>query len=204
MTNQMFSRLGAGCGAVFSVALFAANGEGNPGYVGTVVGLAALAFFVPFLAYLCSVLRGAEGESGWLSTTAFAAGLAGITIKLVSGVPEIADRHVADDTALHDALEGMAEAATATSMYPLALLLAAVAVLTFRTRVLPRGLGIGAAATSVALAVNGCFLDPGSFPALLLFVLWTLAASVVLLRRAASAEPRKAQARPALPAEEAP
>lgn len=38
------------------------------------------------------------------------------------------------------------------------------------------------AAMSAALALNGCFLGTGSVPALLLFVLWTLLASVYLLR----------------------
>ena len=114
MTTRMLPRLGAGCGAVFSVALFAAHGNGNPGYARTVVGLFALAFFLPFLAYLCSLLREAEGENGWLATTAFAAGLTGITIKLMSGAPEIAYRHVADRTPAHRALEGIAEGATVT------------------------------------------------------------------------------------------
>jgi hypothetical protein len=180
----MFPRLGAACGALFSVALFAANGEGNPGYAATVVGLFALLLFLPFLSYLYSLLREAEGENGWLSTTAFAAGLAGTTIKLLSGAPEIADRHVTDGTPLHKALGGIADAATVISLYPLAVLLAAVAALTFRTEVLPRWLGLGAAATAIALAVNGSFLYPGSVPGLLLFVLWTLIASVVLFRRA--------------------
>ena len=192
MTTRMSPRLGAGCGAVFSVALFLAHGNGNPGYARTVVALFALAFFLPFLAYLCSVLREAEGENGWLATTAFAAGLTGITIKLMSGVPEIAYRHVADGTPAHRALEGIADGATVISLYPLAVLLAVVAVLTFRTGVLPRWLGLGAAVTAVALAINGGFIHAENMPGLLLFVLWTLVASIVLFRRT-QGEPARAR-----------
>ena len=42
---------------------------------------------------------------------------------------------------------------------------------------------IGAAVTAVALVVNGAFLNASFVPALLLFILWTLAASVYLVRR---------------------
>jgi hypothetical protein len=69
-------------------------------------------------------------------------------------------------------------------MYPLALLLAAVAVITLRTRALPRWLGYGAAVTAAALAVNAGFLHATIVPAFLLFAVWTLATSVVLFVRA--------------------
>ena len=66
---------------------------------------------------------------------------------------------------------------------PLAVFCAAVAIVGFRTRALPRWLASGAAVTAVALAVNGGFLGTDSVPALLLFALWILLASVHLLRR---------------------
>jgi len=69
------------------------------------------------------------------------------------------------------------------SLYPLAVFCAATAIVAFRTRALPRWLAAGAAVTAAALAVNGAFLGTGSVPALLLFLLWTLLASVHLLRR---------------------
>jgi hypothetical protein len=37
--------------------------------------------------------------------------------------------------------------------------------------------------TAAALVVNGSFLGASSVPALLLFILWTLAASIYLVRR---------------------
>ena len=136
MTNQIMPRAGAGCGALFAVALIAAsNGSADASYV---AGLAAIALFLPFLAYLCSLLRQAEGEGGWLAPAALAAGLAGITIKLASVAPEIAANHLPAG-AMHNALQDIANAATVISMYPLALLLAAVATIALRTRVLPRG-----------------------------------------------------------------
>jgi hypothetical protein len=182
VTDQSFPRLGAACGILFSVGLFSASSIG--GYVGIVVGSAALVLFLPFLGYLWRLLQVAEGESGWLSATAFAAGLVGITIKLLSIVPEAARRHVSEGTPLYKVLDDMLDAATVMSLLPLALFLGVVVVLTARTRVLPRWLRIGGAATAVVLAINGGFLYTDSAPGLLLFVLWTLVASVVLLRRA--------------------
>jgi hypothetical protein len=60
---------------------------------------------------------------------------------------------------------------------------AATAIVALRTRVLPRWLAAGAAVTAVALVVNGGFLNAGFVPALVLFIAWTLVASVYLVRR---------------------
>jgi hypothetical protein len=184
MTNRMIPRTGAACGALFAVALTAAsNGSADGNYI---AGLAALALFLPFLAYLCSLLREAEGEGGWLAPAALAAGAAGMTVKLASVAPDIAANHLAAG-ATRSALEGTANAATVISMYPLALLLAAVAVIILRTRVLSRWLGYGAAVTAAALAVNAGFINATVVPAFLLFAIWTLTASAVLFIKARSA-----------------
>ena len=181
MTSQIMPRTGAGCGALFAVALTAAsNGSADASYI---AGFAALALFLPFLAYLCLVLREAEGEHGWLTMAALAAGTAGITIKLGSGAPEIAANHLANGI-VHNALQDIANVATVTSMYPLALMLGAVAVIVLRTRVLSRWLGYGAAVTAAALAVNAGFINATIVPAFLLFAVWTLAASAVLFVKA--------------------
>ena len=183
MTSQMMPRTGAGCGALFAVALIAtSNGSADASYI---AGGAALALFLPFLAYLCALLRQAEGEHGWLATAALAAGVAGMTIKLASGAPEIAANHLASG-AVHNALQDIANTATVISMYPLALLAAAVAIIALRTRILPRWLGYGSAVTAAALAVNAGFLYATIVPAFLLFTLWTLAASVTLFIKARS------------------
>src|SRR2546423_12168573 len=143
MTTPPFARLGAACGIIFAVGMFLT--AGSFGLRG--LGLAAIVVFIPFLAYLCSVLRQAEGSGGWLAQVAFAGGLSGITLKLASIAPEIATHrfHIAGGTQLHDGLQGVADAATDISLYPLAVMLAATAVVALRTQALPPWLGVGAA-----------------------------------------------------------
>jgi Na+/alanine symporter len=84
----------------------------------------------------------------------------------------------------------MADGGTLLCLYPLALFCAATAIVALRTGVLPRWLGAGAAVTAAALAVNGAFLEASFVPALLLFLAWTLVASVYLVRRS-SREPAR-------------
>jgi hypothetical protein len=187
MNQPMIPRVGAACGAVFAIVLTVAAGDGSQPFSGprAVAGIAALTLAVPFLAYLTSVLRHAEGPGGWLAPAALAAGIAGLTLKLGSGAPELAihQAHLAAGTQLHSALDAIGGAATVLSLYPLAVFCAATAIVAFRTHALPRWLATGAAVTAAALAVNGSFLTTSSVPALLLFLLWTLLASVHLLRQ---------------------
>jgi hypothetical protein len=180
MTGATRERVGAASGAVFAVVLFAADSAG--GYGKIVAGIAALSLFIPFLATLTHTLRMGD-EGGWLSTTAFAAGLAAITIKLISAVPEIAERDLAPDSPTYKALVSFGDAAFSVTLFPLAIFFAATAAVVLASRVLPRWLGIGAAVTAAALAVNACFIDASFGPAFLLFIAWTFAASIVLLRR---------------------
>jgi len=180
-TTRMYPYLGAACGGLFSIGLF--TGASEQMYP---LALAGLALFVPFLGYLCSVLRDAEGEHGWLSGTALAAGIAGITLKLASIAPEIAiRRHDYDGAGVHRALTGIADGATVLCLWPLGVFAGAVAILVLRTHVLPRWLGAMGGFTAVALIVNGSIINAGFVPALLLFVAWVLALSIVLVRRAA-------------------
>ena len=186
MTRPMLSRLGASCGIVFPIALFLAVGDGKqfaPWRV--VVATWAIVLALPFLVYLYSLLRAAEGEDGWLSTAALVAGVAGILLKLTSHAPELAIHRegIAKGTALYKALDSTAGAATLASLYPLAICCAAVAVIALRERVLPGWLGMLAALTAAALAVNAAFVYASFVPAFLLFLLWTLLTSIVLLRR---------------------
>jgi hypothetical protein len=182
------SRAGASCGALFAIVLFVAAGNGNESYLAprAVAGLAALTLFIPFLAYVCSLLRAAEGPNGWLATAALAGGITGITLKVVSTIPELAlhRAHVADGTELHRLCESLADGATVIALFPLAVFCAAAAIVAFRTSVLPTWLAASAAVTAAALAINGAFLEATFVPALLLFIAWTLAASVHLLVRA--------------------
>jgi hypothetical protein len=187
MNQPTLSRLGAACGAVFAIVLTVAAGNGNESFSGprAVAGIAAITLAVPFIAYLCSVLREAGGADGWLVSTAFAAGITGIVLKLGSGAPELAmhKAHLIAGTQLNTAINAIGDGATVLCLYPLAVFCAATAIVAFRTRALPRWLAAGAAITAAALAVNGAVLGTDSVPALLLFLLWTLLASVHLLRR---------------------
>src|SRR5437879_5441391 len=187
MTSKpMLPRLGAACGIVFPIAMFLAVGNGNhftPWRAVTATW--ALVLALPFLAYLWSLLHAAEGEGGWLATLALVAGVSGVLLKLASHAPELAIHRdgIAKGTQLYKALDNSAGAATLMSLYPLAVCCAAVAVLALRQRVFPRWLGIFTAVTAVALAVNAGFVYASFVPALLLFLLWTLVTSIVLLRR---------------------
>jgi hypothetical protein len=181
MTARPFARLGPACGVLSSGALFVL-----PQHELKPVHVAAFVLLLPFLAYLCSLLRAAEGPSGWLGETALAAGIVGITLKLASVTPEIAitNNHITDGTALHSGLQGIADAATVLCLYPLGVMVAAVCAVGLRTRTIPLWLSIFAGVTAVALFVNGSFLDASNVPALLVFLIWTLLAGIVLLRRA--------------------
>lgn len=187
MNQSTLPRLGAACGAVFAIVLAVANGNGTQTFSGprAIAGIAALTLALPFIAYLCSVLRQADGADGWLVSTALAAGITGIVLKLGSGAPDLAvhTAHLTAGTQLNTAIEAIADGATVLSLYPLAVFCTATAIVAFRTRALPRWLSVGAAVTAAALAINGGFLSTDSVPALLLFVLWTLLTSVHLLRR---------------------
>ena len=187
MTAPRSSRFGAASGAVFAIVLFVASGSGDAAYLAprAIAGLAALALFVPFLAYLCSVLRAAEGDDGWLATTALVAGTVGITVKIVSTAPALAlhRAHIADGTQLHRLFDALDGGATVIALYPLAIACAAIAAAALHTAALPRWLAVGAALTALALAVNGAFLEASFVPALLLFIAWTFAASIHLSRK---------------------
>jgi hypothetical protein len=187
MNQPTLSRLGAACGAVFAIVLTVAAGNGDESFSGprAVAGIAAITLAVPFIAYLCSVLRESEEADSWLVSTAFAAGITGIVLKLGSGAPELAmhKAHLTAGTPLNTAISAIADGATVLSLYPLAVFCAATAIVAFRARALPRWLAVGAAVTAAALAINGAFLGSDFVPALLLFLLWTLLASVHLLRR---------------------
>lgn len=187
MHKVILPRFGAASGAVFAVVLFVASGDGSGSFstARAVVGLVAITLALPFVAYVARLLREAEGPNGWLAPTALAGGIVGIALKLGSVVPELAIHrdHIADGTQLHQAFQAMADGATLFCLYPLAVFCAATAIVALRTHVLPRWLGAGAAVTAAALVVNGAFLESSFVPALLLFLVWTLAASLYLVRR---------------------
>lgn len=183
MYERILPRIGAACGALYVVLLFGLSSTGSDSTIVVVGELIGLLLFIPFIGYLCSLLREAEGPGGWLATTALGAGLVNIAIKLGSIAPANAADRFADATATHQALDVMNSTAFIATMLPLSVFMATVAIVIVRTRVLPRWLGWLAAVTAPLLLVNGMFLDAEFGPAFLLFLLWTLLASVVLAVR---------------------
>ena len=183
MYERILPRLGAASGALFVVLLFGLSSMGSDSTGVIVLELIGLLLFIPFLGYLWSVLREAEGPGGWLATTAFGAGLVDVTIKLGSVAPGKAADNFGEATPIHKALEDVNSVSFIVTMLPLGVLMAAVAVITLKTRVLPGWLGWLAAVTAPLLLVNGMFLDAEFGPAFLLFLLWTLLASVFLTVR---------------------
>jgi hypothetical protein len=197
MNRPLLPRFAAACGVVFPIAMFLAVGNGNTFAPWRAVASTwALVLFLPFLAYLCGLLRAAAPDDAWLPTLALVAGTSGVLLKLMSHAPELAihQDHLAKGTPLYKALDHTAGAATILCLYPLAIYAAAVAVIVLRERALPRWIGIFAALTAAALVINGGFVFAGFVPALLLFLLWTLVTGVVLLRRTWAASTQVAYA----------
>ena len=152
MYERILPRLGAASGALFVVLLFGPSSSGSDAAIILVLELLGLLLFIPFLGYLWSVLREAEGPGGWLATTAFGAGLVDVTLKLGSLPPGKVADDFGDSTAVHKALEDMNSVAFIATMLPLGVLMAAVAVIVLKTRVLPLWLGWLAAVTAPLLS----------------------------------------------------
>ena len=195
MQGRIWPRLGALCGVLYVVLLMGSTSTGSDAQIVIAVELIAILLFLPFLGYLYSVLSRAEGEGAWLSPTAFGAGLVDLTIKLGSIAPAFASRAEGLDPQIHQALEKMNSVAFIATMLPLGVMMAAVAAVALKTRVLPPWLGLLAAITAPACLVNGMFLDAEFGAAFLLFLLWVVVASIVLTVRAGRA-PVEAAANP--------
>jgi hypothetical protein len=174
VNTRTSAKVGAACGIASPLALTAGRSSA------LMLAVFGLALFVPFLAYICNQLRKAEAEGGWLASAAFGAGLMGMTLKLSSGVPEIAYKGIATGSNAHRALEGLANGATIASLYPFAIFTAIVAVQSLRSNALPHWLGALAGLTAIALLINGSFEYAGTVPGLLMFIIWTLIAGIAL------------------------
>ena len=192
MSERLWQQLGAACGILYVVLIMVGNSiGGSTSMVAIFLVFLALTLFLFFLGSLWAFLRRAEGDSGWLSTTAFGGGLVAIAVKLVGDAPLLAARRAGEgfDPQLAPALLDTYQASYWLHFFPLAVLLAAFAIVTIRSGGLPRWLGWAAAVISVALiagaAVGSANLDSewAGFP-FLLSMLWTLVTSIVLMRRA--------------------
>ena len=193
MADRLWGRMSAACGIVYVVLLIGGSSIGGPDIqLAFFVEMLAFLFFLFFLGSLWSNLRRAEGESGCLSATAFGAGVMSITIKVASAAPVLAARYRAGDgldPQLARTLQDINDASFGLSFFPLAVLLAAFAIVAIRSNTLPRWLGWIAAAFGLAFIVGGMAgttdlqSEWAGLP-MILFTFWVIAASVVLFRRA--------------------
>lgn len=196
MDKAMWPRLGAASGMLFVALLM--SGESIP------VGDGWLAFvgflmFIPFLGYLFSVLRRAEGGDGWLSTTAFGAGLIALAVHLASSAPYVAAQDVEKGSQLASALIAINGLAFVTFLGILGLMVGAASAVVIKTRVLPLWLGWAGIVTAIALLVNSAFSDAEFVPAFLLFLPWTVLTSAILTWRAGAPRPVETALTPSEP-----
>ncbi len=179
--GQRAAHLGAASGILYVVLLVLA--EPLPDAIGIRVELVGLVLFLPFLAYLTSILWTVP-SAAWLAVTALAAGIANTAVKVASAAPALVARDEPEESELAQALVAVNDASFVLTMYPLAVLVAAAALAILLTGVLPAWLGWAAGVTALALLVNAMFVGAEFGPAFLLFLAWTLAAAIVLFLRA--------------------
>jgi len=198
MSDRLLERVGAACGIVYVVLLIGGGSiESNTVGIAFFVEMLAFLFFLFFLGNLWSALRRAEGGSGWLSATAFGAGLMSVTIKVASAAPVLAARYRAGDALdpqLARALQDINDASFYLSFFPLAVLLGAFAIVAIRSRTLPKWLGWLAAGLGLAFVAGGmsgsaALQSEWAGLPMILFTIWVIAASVVLIRRAGAPRP---------------
>jgi hypothetical protein len=198
MSDRSLERMGASCGIVYVVLLIGGPSIGGPASrVGFSLEILGFLFFLFFLGSLWSALRRAEGGSGWLSATAFGAGLMSVTIKVASAAPVLAARYRAADRLdpqLARTLQDINDASFFLTFFPLAVLLAAFAIVAIHSGTLPRWLGWIAAVLATAFLAGGMAgsadleSDWAGLP-MILFTVWVIATSVVLIRRAGESRP---------------
>jgi hypothetical protein len=192
MDKQIWHRFGGACGILFVVLnIVGLSTTGSNRTVGYTVALAGFVLFIPFLGYLYSVLRRAEGEDGWLSMTAFGAGLVGLAIKFGDLPPELSAQRAGFDPGVIRALNAMAATSFILSLLPLGVLVAVVAIVALKSHALPAWIGWLSALTAIALLVDGMFVDSKFGPAFPLFLLWTVLLSAFLTWRAGRASAGK-------------
>jgi hypothetical protein len=150
-----------------------------------------------FLSSLRSLLLRAEGGTGRVSTVAFGAGIVGVGLSAAMQAPQVA-LALASGEAVDPALAGMFSALmyalSTIAFVPTAMLLAAVAAVSFRSGAFPAWLAwlsaLGAVAhlvASLGLVAEGGPLTPGgwvTYVVYALLALWLLGTTVVMVARA--------------------
>ena len=186
MSEQATSRLGAASGIAYVLGILSLNSVESASSVVLGAEVLALLLFVPFVAYLCSQLRG-NNSSEWLVATALSAAMVAIAVKLAGVLPAILVEQGELPPAIAGALTRFGDVSFMVSMMPLGVFLAAAAAVIVRSRVLPAALGWSAAGIAPLLVANAFDLGSEFGPAFILFLLWTLISAIILLRRAVTA-----------------
>lgn len=156
-------------------------------------------FFLWFVGSLRSYLVRAEGGNGRLSTVAFGAGVGSTMITLVALTVSIGLAS-AGENAGQPALVGTMNALFTVANLPLAVMLTAVVVLSFRTKAFPAWLAWLSLATAVAqlLPTFGIVLTAGPLAAggwlaayvpYPLYAVWLASTTVVMVRRLGQSMP---------------
>ncbi|HEX6386530.1 MAG TPA: hypothetical protein VF177_17805 [Anaerolineae bacterium] len=153
--------------------------------------LSTIAFFW-FLGALWARLRRYEGEPGWLSLVAFASGLAGVATLLGDGGWELAILRLSEglEAETIQLLFDQGNFTLASFWVALATMLLATGVVAIRDGALPRWLGWFALVVAVALLAARAVWFTGSgikFMPYVLFWVWLIATSIVLIGRARGA-----------------
>lgn len=207
-------RLALASGALYVLAILIGNGLAEPGTIdgddavavlaelqrglspvqtfGLTLEILGFALFVVFLGALYRTTRRAETRDSWLAVTALGAGLLTVAVKVASIGPAMAARMRADDLSpeLARTLEDINGAGFVVSGYTLGIFVAAAALATLVTRLIPRWLasaGVVVGVLTIAAGTAG-ILDPAGYVPIpfLLGLVWILAVSVLLAVRARS------------------
>jgi hypothetical protein len=160
------------------------------------LGLLSDVAFLVFLAGLWSRLRRAEGPAGMFAALVLTAGGAFVALMLISGGLHLALVQYASggqhDPAVLPALADLNQWVGATILAPSVAMFLGATMAILTTRALPPWLGWLAAATAVLqlIALAGVFqatiegvVAIAAFAGFLLFLVWVLATSIVLLLR---------------------
>ena len=169
---------------------------------GTFIGMIAAFFFLWFLGSLRSFLRVAEGPTGRLSSVLFGGGVATAALAAVSSTAmTIGALRPETNPQILQALYDLNLYVLPVGAFTLAAYAAAGGMVVLRSRALPVWLGWGGLLVGLlqllsAIAIFGSTSNAFNphdgfvaFAAFIGFALWTLAASVLLVRRAGAQTP---------------
>jgi hypothetical protein len=207
VSDRRLSQLGAAAGIVYAIGIFAAAAVtgGVPDFgasdrdiaayyadhsttrffAGAYLEVLTLLALVFFFGRLWRVLRDAEGDGGWLATTAFGAGVISLAVKLGSGPIAAAAYDRGNKGLSHQVGRAMIETNDLSFVltWPIdAVFLVAAGAVLVRTQVHPAWLGWTALVAAAILAVGAPLSGREGGPLFLAFTFWVLAASIVMLR----------------------